>query len=83
VFVDDQTNEEVVGWVVHEGRYIYGLGPWYEKNGIPIGGFVHLQPGPKPGVISLGFDRRRPQREWVRLATAVDNRIQFELCAAP
>lgn len=79
VFVDDQTQEEVIGWVVHEGRYIYGLGPWYEKNGIPIGGFVHLQPGPNPGVISLGFDRRRPQREWVRLATAVDNRIQFEL----
>ena len=79
VFIDDQTEEEVVGWVVQQARYIYGLGDWYEKNGIPIGGFVHIQPGPKPGVLSLGFDRRRPQREWVRLATAVDNRIHFEL----
>ena len=78
-FIDDQSGEEVIGWVVHESRYIYGLGEWYEKNGIPIGGFVHIQPGPEPGVFSLGFDRRRPQREWVRLATAVDNRIHFEL----
>ncbi|MCB9007436.1 MAG: hypothetical protein H6656_08770 [Ardenticatenaceae bacterium] len=78
-FIDDQTEEEVIGWVVHEHRYIYGLGDWYEKNGIPIGGFVHIQPGPEPGVLSLGYDRRRPQREWVRLATAVDNRIHFEL----
>lgn len=79
VFIDDQTEEEVIGWVVQDSRYIFGLGEWYEKNGIPIGGFVHINPGPKPGVLSLGFDRRRPQREWVRLATAVDNRIQFEL----
>jgi hypothetical protein len=64
---------------VQEQRYIYGLGSWYENNEIPIGGFVHLAPGPKPGVIMIGFDRRRAQREWVRLATAADNRIKFEL----
>ena len=77
--IDDETNEEIVGWVVQEHRYVYGLGDWYEKNEIPIGGFVHLSPGPKPGVVLIGFDRRRAQREWVRLATAVDNRIKFEL----
>lgn len=27
----------------------------------------------------LGFDRRRAQREWVRLASVSDNRIQFTL----
>ncbi|MCB8982849.1 MAG: hypothetical protein H6659_03415 [Ardenticatenaceae bacterium] len=79
VLIDDETDEEIVGWVVQEHRYVYGLGDWYEKNEIPIGGFVHLSPGPKPGVLLIGFDRRRAQREWVRLATAVDNRIKFEL----
>ena len=78
-FIDDKTQEEIIGWVVQEDRYIYGLGDWYEKNGIPIGGFVHINPGSEPGVLSLGFDRRRAKREWVRLATAVDNRIHFEL----
>lgn len=79
VFIDEETNEEIVGWVVREGRYIYGLKEWYEENGIPVGGFLHFAQGPEPGVIMLGYDRRRPQREWVRLATVSDNRIQFDL----
>ena len=77
--VDDQTNEEIPAWVVAEGRYVYGLSQWYRDNQIPVGGFIHLQPGPEPGIVMLGFDRRRPQREWVRLAVVKDNRIQFEL----
>ena len=79
VFIDEQTKKEIVGWVVKEQRYVLGLGDWYEENGIPIGGFIHLKAGPEPGVIHLGYDRRRAQREWVRLATAVDNRIKFDL----
>ena len=79
IFVDEVTNEEIVGWVVQKHRYVYGLKAWYEANEIPVGGFLHLAPGPEPGVIKLGFDRRRPQREWVRLATVNNNRIQFEL----
>jgi len=78
-FIDDKTEEEIIGWVVQDDRYIYGLGDWYEKNGIPIGGFVHIHPGPEPGVLSLGYDRRKGKREWVRLATAVENQIHFEL----
>ncbi len=79
VFIDDQTNEEIPGWVVPEGRYVYGLSAWYKENQIPVSGFVHLSPGPEPGVIMLGYDRRRPQREWVRLAVVKDNKLQFEL----
>lgn len=79
VFIDDNAGAEIVGWVVQEHRYIYGLAEWYQENNIPIGGFIHMKPGPEPGIITLGYDRRRAQREWVRLATAVDNRIKFEL----
>jgi hypothetical protein len=77
--IDEIDNEEIEGWVVQESRYVVGLADWYEKNAIPVGGFVHLKPGPEPGVVLLGYDRRRAQREWVRLATAVENRINFEL----
>jgi hypothetical protein len=76
---DEESGEDIVGWVVQEQRYVYGLGDWYEANNIPIGGFIQLKPGPEPGVILLNFDRRRAQREWVRLATVVDNRINFDL----
>ncbi len=79
VFVDEQAGEELVGWVVQEGRYIYGLADWYAQNELPIGGFISLKSGPRPGTLSIDFDRRRPQREWVRLATAEDGRIKFEL----
>ena len=79
ILVDDQTNAQIVGWVVAEDRYIYGLGDWYKENSIPVGGFIHLSPGPEPGVLMLGYDRRRRQREWVRLAVVKDNRLQFEL----
>ena len=79
LFVDEETQQEIVGWVVKDGRYIYGLKEWYEEFKIPVGGFLHFSPGPKPGVIMLGFDRRRAQREWVRLASVSDNRIQFTL----
>lgn len=78
-FVDDETQAEIAGWVVAEGRYVHGLAGWYKDNQIPVGGFIHLTPGPEAGVIMLGYDRRRPQREWVRLAVVKDNRLQFEL----
>jgi hypothetical protein len=79
VLLDEQTNEEIVAWVVREHRYIYGLKKWYNDQSMPIGGFIHLKPGPESGVLLIDYDRRRPQREWVRLATVVDNRLHFEL----
>lgn len=79
VFLDEHSGDEIEGWIVQENRYVSGLKEWYTTHDIPIGGFLHLSPGPKPGVIKLGFDRRKPKREWVRLATVQDNRLQFDL----
>ena len=79
LFVDEQSQEQLVGWVVQEHRYIYGLGDWYAEHEIPIGGFISLRPGDEPGIILLDYDRRRGQREWVRLASVADNRLKFEL----
>lgn len=79
VFIDDETQQEIPGWIVPEARYIYGLSEWYSENAIPVGGYLHLRPGPQPGSLFIGYDRRRAQREWVRLASIAENRIQFEL----
>jgi hypothetical protein len=79
VLIDDETDVSFPAWVVGEGRYIYGLSDWYKDNSIPVGGYLHLQIGPEPGTFMVGYDRRRAQREWVRLATVKDNRINFEL----
>ncbi len=79
ILVDEQANEEIVAWIVQENRYIYGLADWYEEHQIPVGGFITLKPGAETGVVLLDYDRRRPQREWVRLATVVNDQITFEL----
>ena len=79
IFVDEQSQEEIVGWVVQEHRYIVGLKEWYAEHEIPIGGFISLRPTEEEGIILLDYDRRRGQREWVRLASVVDNRLQFTL----
>jgi len=79
ILIDEQSQEEIVAWVVREGRYIYGLAQWYSSHSIPVGGFITLKPGPEPDRILIDFDRRRPKREWVRLATVDDNQLKFEL----
>lgn len=79
VFIDDETQQEMPGWIVPEARYIFGLLDWYTENLIPIGGYLHLRPGPKPGSLFIGYDRRRAQREWVRLASILDGHIHFDL----
>lgn len=78
-FLDEHTEDELEGWVVENERYVYGLDEWYRENEIPVGGFVSLRPGPEPGVVLLDYDRRRGQREWVRLASVEDGRLNFEL----
>jgi hypothetical protein len=77
--VDDQNGEEIMAWVVGEQRYIYGLTDWYAANDIPVGGFISLRPGPEVGRVLLGYDRRKPQKEWARVATVEENRLKFTL----
>ena len=77
--IDAETNEELDGWIVQEHRYIYGLKEWYDKNEIPVGGFISLRPGEKPGTLMLDYDRRRKKKEYVRLANVDNNnRLVFE-----
>jgi len=77
--VDETSGQEIVAWVVKEHRYVFGLKEWFVENELPVGGFITLKPGPDAGVVLIDFDRRRPKREWVRLASIVDNQIEFEL----
>jgi hypothetical protein len=77
--IDEKSKQQIQAWIVQEHRYIFGLSQWFEENEIPIGGFITLKPGPEPGVALIDFDRRRPQREWVRLASIENNRLKFDL----
>lgn len=78
-FHDAQTGQALQVWVVEAFRYIYGLRDWFDANGIPVGAMLTVRATATPGEFELDYDRRRPQREDVRLATIEDNRIHFEL----
>lgn len=76
--VDGQDGEEYPGWVVREGRYVFGLAKLYRKHKLPVGAFVTVQRGEEPGKIIVNFRAHRPRTEWVRLLNVNDNQITFE-----
>lgn len=76
---DAETNEDIQVWVVKEGRYIYGLKDWFEKNKILVGSYISISKGAEDNILILDYERRRPIREDIRLASVVDGRVHFEL----
>ncbi len=75
---DAGTGQDMPIWIVREGRYLFGLKDWFVNNEILVGGYITLSRSDDPHVFLIDFERRRPQREDVRLATVGDGRIQFE-----
>jgi hypothetical protein len=79
VFVDGKTGKEMPGWVVREGRYVYGLKEWYESLNIPVGAYLELKQDKGPGKIVIQPRSLRSRREWVRVALPVEDRLTFEV----
>jgi hypothetical protein len=79
IFVDGKTGEEMPGWVVREGRYVYGLKEWYESLNIPVGAYLEIRRDKEPGKIVIRPRSLRSRREWVRVALPVENRLTFEV----
>ena len=79
-FRDVVTNEEMPIWIIHEGRYIYGLRDWYATTGIPVGGYITLTLTDDPSVVLIDCRRRRkPKKEDIRLAYAEEGQLRFSL----
>nr|HID14889.1 hypothetical protein [Anaerolineae bacterium] len=78
-FVDGETGAEMPGWVVREGRYVYGLEEWYRTYDIPVGAYLELARGGESGTVIIRRRSRRPRREWVRVALPVEGRLTFEV----
>jgi hypothetical protein len=76
--IDGQDDEELVGWVVREDRYVYGLSKLYRKHKLPVGAFVTIRRGEEPGTIVVDFSAYRPRTEWVRLIKPQNGQMAFE-----
>lgn len=78
-FVDADTGEEMPGWVVQDGRYVYGLKEWYQENGIPVGAYLEVAQGEHRERITVRPRNRRSRREWVRVASRREGKLVFEM----
>ncbi|MCX7855826.1 MAG: hypothetical protein N2556_07630 [Anaerolineae bacterium] len=78
-FRDEETGEEMPGWVVRERRFVYGLGEWYERYDLPVGAYVEIRRAEEPGVVLIRRRPTRPKREWVRAVSVEDGTLRFEM----
>jgi hypothetical protein len=79
MFQDSTTGDTWPGWVVSRHRYVFGLDEWYETNELPAGAYLELRRGSEQGIVEIDYRRRRPVRQWVRVAVPRERRLTFEM----
>jgi len=77
--IDGRTGEQMLGWVVRQHRYVYGLKEWYEKNDIPVGAYIKLERGDAPLTVIIDYLPRPKKREWIRVATIEEGKLTFTM----
>ena len=78
-FIDGRTGDSFPGWVVLDGKYVFGLDKWYRKNKLPIGAYIDIKRTDDPGRVIVNYQATRMQRDWIRMATVVKNRLTFQM----
>ena len=81
-FVDGRTGNPFPGWTVSGYRYVYGLGEWYKKNKLPVGAYITIKRSKDPMQVVIDYQSTRTQRDWVRMAAYVGNRLSFQMSPA-
>jgi hypothetical protein len=77
--LDGRTGQKMLGWVIREHKYVYGLKKWYDKNDIPVGAYIELERGDDPLTVVVDYLPQRKKREWIRVATAEGGRLSFAM----
>jgi hypothetical protein len=77
--IDGRTGKGMLGWVVRQHRYVYGLKEWYEKNDIPVGAYIKLERTDDPLAIVVDYLPRRKKREWIRVAIVERGKLTFTM----
>jgi len=77
--VDGQTGEEMIGWVLREYRYVYGLADFYRRHKLPVGVNLTVRRTDDPSRVIVDFQAHRPRTEWIRLLIPrEDGRLTLE-----
>jgi hypothetical protein len=75
--VDNQDQSEFAGWVVRDGKYVYGLDDFYRRHKLPIGAQVIIRTTDDPARLVLDFEAYRPRSEYIRLAVPQNGKLTF------
>jgi len=78
-FIDGQTGDPILVWLVSEHNYLFGLGDWFETYKLPVGAFIILRKTEAPLKFIVDYIPQRTQREWVRVATVQNNQLVFQM----
>ena len=79
--VDGRWGTRYTGWVMHEGRYVYGLTKWIEDHALPVGAYITLERTNNANEVIVDYRTRRAKREWARIGTAdlEHHALRFEM----
>ncbi len=77
--IDGRWGARFSAFVCHEGRYIAGLGSWFEQHKLPVGAIITLERTREALEYVVDFRPRRMRREWSRTAEIKDNELIFVL----
>jgi hypothetical protein len=75
--IDNQDQSEFAGWVVRDGKYVFGLEEFYRKHKLPIGAYVTIRTTDDPARLVLDFEAYRPRSEYIRLAVPQNGKLTF------
>jgi hypothetical protein len=75
---DRMSNKEYVVWLVEQGRYIWGLADFYKSAELPAGAQIVISRTEHPQVFIIDAKRRKPKREWVRVASMSNHHLRLD-----
>jgi hypothetical protein len=78
-FIDGRTGNTFPGWVVLSHKYVFGLDNWYRKNKLPVGAYINIKRTDDPTRVIIDYPAMRTQRDWVRIASVVNNKLVFQM----
>ncbi|MBC7263574.1 MAG: hypothetical protein H5T64_04350 [Chloroflexi bacterium] len=78
-FLDVRGKTPIRGWVVPDERYAWGLGEWYESNGLPAGATIQLTRTGDPFTIAVSYEPRSRRGEWVYFAAMSNGNLTFSI----
>ena len=75
---DPLSGNTIPAWYVPEGRYICGLESFYESHKLSVGARLILERRAN-GTLTLSYNKRRGNREWLNVLNVVEGDIEFKL----